>query len=101
MNEFFSRVSAMLGYRQRAYQETFAGSPRQHVLVDLAKFARAFDADLDGLSHDQLMTMHGRRQMFFRIVHHLKLSPTELEQVYQPALMQAAARLRTNQGADE
>jgi hypothetical protein len=95
------RAAQLLGFRQQTYQSAFNGSAMQLVLVDLAKFARAYDADLDGLSHDQLMAMHGRRQMFFRIVKHLKLSPAELEQVYQPALVHAARRIQTTQGAEE
>jgi hypothetical protein len=43
--------------------------------------------------------MHGRRQMYWRIMKHLKLSPQELEDVYKPALISAAARLM-HQGDD-
>jgi hypothetical protein len=102
MNKFLHTAAQKLGFRQQSYQSVFEGSARQLVLVDLANYARAFDGDPDGMSHDALMTMHGRRQMFFRILKHLKLNPQELEYVYRPALMNAAARLqRSNPGDDE
>lgn len=90
-----------LGYRQHAYQSVFEGTAKHQVLVDLARYSHAFDPDGDSISHDMLLTMHGRRQMFFRIIHHLKLTPQELEQVYRPALVTAAARLERQQGAVE
>jgi len=91
-----------LGFRQRAYQSAFGeGSPGHLVLVDLAAYANAFAPDTDGISHDMLMTMHGRRQMFFRIVNHLKLAPNEIEVVYRSVLMRTAARLQTTRGEDE
>ena len=101
MNEFIRAAIQRLGFRKQSYQTAFGGSSMQMVLVDLAKFSRAFDADIEGISHDALLMMHGRRQMFFRILTHLKLSQAELEQVYQPALVQAAARLQRSQGVDE
>lgn len=95
-------VLQKLGFRQRAYQSSFGdGSPGHMVLADLADFSRAFVPDTDGISHDVLMTMHGRRQMFFRIFNHLKLSPQDLEAVYRTSVLRAASRLQSNQGADE
>jgi hypothetical protein len=94
------RAVQTMGLRQRSYQGLFAeGSPGHHVMVELALYARAYDADQDGISRDQLMTMHGRRQMFFHIVNHLKLSPNELEGVYLSIASRATTRPR--QGAEE
>jgi hypothetical protein len=91
-----------LGYRQSAYRSAFPeGSATNLVLIDLAKHSRAFDEDVDGLSELAWARMVGRRDMFFRIVKHLKLSPTELEDVYRPALLGAAARLQRTQGDDD
>jgi len=102
MNSFYYSALQKLGFRQQAYQTAFAeGSPGHLVLADLADYSRAFNADTDGISHDVLMAMHGRRQMFFRIIHHLKLAPHEIEAVYRTALMRAAARLQTSQGVEE
>lgn len=87
------RAVKSLGLRQRSYQGLFGeGSPGQHVLAELALYSRAFEPDTDGLNHDTLMTMHGRRQMFFMIVNHLKLSPNELEAVYLRIASRPAAR---------
>lgn len=90
-----------LGLRQRSYQSMFAeGSPFHHVLAELAIYSRAFDADQDDLSHDMLMTMHGRRQMFFMILNHLKLSAEEIQAFYA-TIAARPGRLRVMQGAAE
>lgn len=91
-----------LGFRQGAYRQTFGEGSLLHLtLVDLANYSRAFDADNADLDDRQLVRMSGRRDVFFRIIKHLKLTPTELEQVYRPALINAAARLqRSNPGDD-
>ena len=95
------RAVQSLGLRQRSYQGLFGeGSPGHHVMTELALYSRAFAADDDGLSRDMLMTMHGRRQMFFHIVNHLKLSTTELEGIYLTIATRTAAR-RPYQGAQE
>lgn len=88
----------MLGYRRQVYQTVFSeGGPLHQALVDLAKYSGAFDADPNGITRDDLLVRHGRRQLFFRIIHHLKLSPQELETVYRPALIAAAQRLQQGQ----
>jgi len=101
MNMFLA-AAQKLGFRQSAYRSAFPeGSATHLVLVDLANYSRAFDADNDDLSDRGLIRMSGRRDMFFRIIKHLKLSPTELEDVYRPALLGAAARLQRTQGDDD
>jgi hypothetical protein len=98
----YDRAREMLGFRQRAYQTAFSeGTPAHLVLTDLAVFCRAFGGDVDGIDQNTLMTMHGRRQVFFRIIEHLKLSPLEIEAVYRSTLMRSAARLQTSEGASE
>lgn len=88
-----------LGFRQRAYQSAFAeGSPGHMVLVDLALYCKAFKTD-EVQDPNTLMRMQGRRDVFFRIFDHLKLTPNELEAVYRTAVQRAAVRL--TQGADE
>lgn len=95
------RAVKSLGLRQHSYQGLFGeGSPHHHVLTELALYARAFSTDDDGISRDMLMTMHGRRQMFFMIVNHLKLSPDEIEGVYI-SLASRSARRNMMQGAEE
>lgn len=100
MSDFYHAALQKLGIRQQAYKTTFAeGGIAHHVLVDLADYAHAFIADPEGLSNDQIREMYGRRQLFFRIFKHLKLSPAELEGVTRVALQHAAARL-ANRGTD-
>jgi len=95
-----------IGLRQRSYQSLFA-EPNHKVLAELALYSNAFRADVDGLSHDMIMIMHGRRQMFFHIVDHLKLSVDELEALYvslaaRPAqARRAAASFPMPTGEDE
>jgi hypothetical protein len=101
VSDFIRHAAEKLGFRQKAYQAVFAGSMLQLVLVDLAKYSNAFEADAENVSDATLRRLQGRRDVFFRIVRHLKLSPLEIEQVYAPALMQAAARLQRQQGVNE
>ena len=102
MNQFYHAALQKLGFRQKAYQSAFAqGTPLQMVLIDLAKFSGAFVSDPDGMTHDQLMTMHGRRQMFFRIFSQIKMTPQELEEIAKPALIYAASRLDPNLGGND
>jgi len=96
------RAVKSLGLRQRAYQGLFGeGSPSHHILTELALYAKAFEPDTDGIGHDMLMTMHGRRQMFFHIVNHLKLSTNELEAIYISVATRSAQRFTVVQGATE
>ena len=102
MNHWYQLALQKLGFRQQAYRATFGeGAPGHMVLVDLANFCGAYDADLNGMTHDEIMVRHGRRQVFFRILKHIKLSPDELEVVSRSALLQAAARLQQINKGDE
>lgn len=87
----YDRAAQMLGLRQRSYQSVFGeGGPAHSVLVDLAEYCGACNPDPDGIDRDKLMTMHGRRQAYFRIVNHLKLSPDEFEDVYRSVVLARA-----------
>lgn len=95
------RALEKLGFRQRAYQSAFgmAGSPQYLAVVDLADYCAAWRGDYEGIDHNTLMQMAGRRQAFFRIFNHLKLTQPEIEIVYKGAIMRAAERLdQTTQG---
>lgn len=100
MNEFVNRALQMFGIRQREYQQIF-GSADNRALLDLALYSRSFQPDVEGMSHDHLLIMHGRRQMFFRIFHHVKLTPAELETVASKAIVRAATMLQQQQGEAE
>lgn len=101
MSDFYNVALQKLGLRQKSYQTAFGreGGPGFHVLVDLADYSHAFAADPENLTETQLWEMHGRRQMFFRIFKHIKLTPLELENVARSALQHAAMRL-ANKGAE-
>ena len=95
------RAVKSIGLRQRSYHGLFGeGGPNHNVMTELALYARAFDADQDDLSHDKLMMMHGRRQMFFHIVNHLKLSVDELEAIYITTATRNSRRMPPSQGED-
>jgi hypothetical protein len=91
----FRRAVEKLGFRQKAYKTAFGtiGSPQYLALLDLADYCAAWTGDVDGLSHDTLMQMSGRRQAYFRLFNHLNLNQTEIETVYKGALVRAAERL--------
>lgn len=67
--------------RRYAYQKTFQGPLADAVLKDLARFCRAHestfhpDARIEG-------RLDGRREVWLRIAHHLKLSPEQLWELY-------------------
>ena len=94
------RAIEKLGIRQRAYKQAFGivGSPQYLALLDMADYCGAWNGDSANMGHDMLMQMVGRRQAFFRIFNHLKLSQAEIETVYRGALLRAAERLGNNEG---
>lgn len=67
--------------RRYAYQQTFKGPLAEAVLKDLARFCRAHESTFhaDPRLH---AVAEGRREVFLRIEHHLKLTPEELWQLY-------------------
>jgi hypothetical protein len=70
-----------LSRRRRAYQLSFAGVNGEIVLHDMSKFCRANkscfhpDARVEAL-------MEGRREVWLRIMDHLKLSEDQLSAIY-------------------
>lgn len=93
-------------FKQKHYQSTFGeGSSGHLVLEDLALFCCAFKGDQDNMTPNELMKMHGRRQVYFRIIDLLKLSPTEIESVYRNAVTKQALLKQhlaaANRGEDE
>lgn len=81
--EAASRTLDFLTQRKRVYQIVFGCPPGREVLEDLAKFCRASSTtfDPDPRIHAAL---EGRREVFLRIVEHMKLSPEELFELYKP-----------------
>jgi hypothetical protein len=99
---WYRRATEKLGFRQKSYQQAFGveGSPANLALVDLADYCGAFRSDLAGLTNEQLREMNGRRQAFFRVWTHLKLSPIEMELVCKQVLVRAASRLSQIEAGD-
>ena len=91
----YRRALEKLGFRQKSYKSAFGivGSPQYIALIDLADYCGAWRGDHDGIAHDVLMQMVGRRQAYFRLFNHLKLSQPEMEIVYKGAILRAAERL--------
>ena len=84
----YHRVIDFLRLRSRAYKFTFKDPKNNEVLKDLAKFCRANTTCFhpDPRIHAAL---EGRREVFQRILDHLKLEPDELYQIYhRPSTIQ-------------
>jgi hypothetical protein len=69
--------------RRYAYQKTFDpnGVLSNAVLKDLARFCRAHESTFTADPRVQA-NLEGRREVWLRIQHHLKLSPDELWELY-------------------
>lgn len=83
MNELLQRAQNFLFKRQRAYVEVFSTeSPQgEAVLKDLAKFCRANDTTFHPDPRVQAQ-LEGRREVWLRICHHIKLDPDQLWKLY-------------------
>lgn len=77
------RAKNFLFHRSRAYCLVFdpANQFTEKVLADLARFCRA---DKSTFHEDPRLhaVMEGRREVWLRIQHHLKLSPDDLMKIY-------------------
>ena len=81
LKSWLDELRIVLGDRRYAYQTTLKGPLAEIVLKDLARFCRAnkstFNADprLHAVAE-------GRREVWLRVQHHLKLTPDELWELY-------------------
>lgn len=75
------KLRRLLGERRYAYQKTFQGPLAEVVLMDLARFCRAQESTFHDNERVQ-SKLDGRREVFLRIAHHLKLSPDQLWTLY-------------------
>jgi hypothetical protein len=78
---WLERAKDFLLVRRQAYHQTFSGPPGQEVLSDLARFCRALDTTFHPDARVQAQ-LEGRREVFLRIQHHLKLTDEELWALY-------------------
>lgn len=77
------RAKAWLRSRQLAYQRVFLGHgiDTDIVLKDLAKFCRAHESTFNPDPRIAAM-LDGRREVWTRIVHHLKLTDDQIWDIY-------------------
>lgn len=81
LNPLIQRAKELLGLRQQAYQQTFAGPVAERVLADLARFCRAHKTTFhpDDRAH---AVAEGRREVWLRIQQHLKLNNDDIWNLY-------------------
>lgn len=79
--EALDRALQFLRRRAHAYRITFTGPLAEEVLADLAKFCRATESTFhpDPRAH---AVAEGRREVWLRIQHHLKLTDDDLWKRY-------------------
>jgi hypothetical protein len=79
--EMIDRARDFLRNRAFAYRVTFTGPRAEAVLADLAKFCRATESTFhpDPRAH---AAAEGRREVWLRIQHHLKLTDDDLWKRY-------------------
>lgn len=81
MREWLEKVKRVLLERQYAYRKTFEGPLAAVVLKDLARFCRAHESTFDQNQKTQ-DNLEGRREVWLRLQHHLKLTPDQLWELY-------------------
>jgi len=77
----YQRTLDYLRLRSRAYKLTFTDPKNNEVLKDLAKFCRA-DTSYTSPNLVNLGIAIGRREVWLRIQHHLRLTPDQLYEIY-------------------
>ena len=81
LKEPWQKAKEFLLRRRTAYIRVFDGTNGEFVLMDLAKFCRANESTY----HDDPRkegVLQGRREVFLRIQHHLRLNPEDLWKLY-------------------
>lgn len=75
------KLRSFIFARERAYKTAFSGTEGEKVLVDLARFCRANETAFheDPRVH---AVIEGRREVWLRIQHHLKLDSEALWKLY-------------------
>lgn len=75
------RAKEFLFRRRTAYLRVFDNANGEYVLADLAKFCRA-NATCMAPTDRETAVLEGRREVWLRIQHHLKLNQDELWKLY-------------------
>ena len=79
--EWIEKVKRVLFERRYAYQKTFQGPLAEVVLKDLARFCRAHQSTFNENDRAHVLA-EGRREVWLRLEHHLKLTPEQLWTLY-------------------
>ena len=81
MKDLIDALRRVLLERRYAYQKTLQGPLAEVVLKDLARFCRANESTFhaDPRAH---AVAEGRREVWLRIQHHLRLTPAQLWELY-------------------
>lgn len=82
---WYEKVRPVLNFlsrRKSDYQLTFTQPAGKRVLQDLATFCRANDTCIIPGDRDRSLVLEGRREVYLRIVKHLKLSPEQLVDMF-------------------
>lgn len=80
-SELYYRTLEFLRTRKRNYQLALTSPAGQAVLIDLARFCRAGEScfHADPRLH---AVLEGRREVWLRIEHHLRLNSEQLHAIY-------------------
>lgn len=81
MSEFIDKLRIALGDRRYAYRTLFKGPHGDVVLKDLARFCRAHKSTFHENERAHALA-EGRREVWLRISHHLRLTPEQLWELY-------------------
>lgn len=81
IDEPLKKAKEFLFRRRTAYVRVFDGANGEFVLADLAKFCRASESTFHEDPRKEGI-LQGRREVFLRIQHHLKLKPEDLWKLY-------------------
>lgn len=81
IEQLLDALRRALAERRYAYQQTFKGPYADVVLRDLARFCRAHESTFDTNPKVQ-DNLEGRREVWLRLQHHLKLTPDQLWELY-------------------
>ena len=81
MKKLIEKAHRLLMRRRGRYRDIFRGPNGEAVLRDLAGFCRAADSTFDP-DPRIAAALDGRREVWLRIQHHLRLTPDELWRIY-------------------
>lgn len=82
VNDLVEKLKVFFNERQHSYQTTFTGVHGEKVLADLAKFCKVHQSSISPKDDRLTYVYEGRREVFLRIQHQLKLSQDQIWDLY-------------------